>query len=179
MSKLAWETVDAEVVYSCAGFDVVNQRVRLPDGTEAPFDYISESESVVILPFRPDGDVVVIEEWRQAVGRVNHGLPAGTLESDEQPVDAVDRELQEETGYEAGTVSHLTTVEPSNGFADSVFHYFLAEDCTQTSKQSLDTDETIRVSTTEFESLLSAVEDGSLRDGRSAYGITYYELFGE
>jgi len=177
MTDLSWDTRSETVAYRCEGFDVINQTVELPDGSEAEFDYIAEGDSVVVLPFRADGEVVVIEEWRQAVDRVNRGLPAGTLEPGEDPEDGANRELREETGYEAGTVRHLTTVEPANGFADSSFHYFLAEDCTKAGDQSLDTDESISVSTASFESLLDAVEDGSLRDGRSAFGICYYGLF--
>lgn len=177
MTDLSWETISESVAYRCGGFDVINQSVQLPDGTEAEFDYISEGESVVVLPFRPDGEMVVIEEWRQAVDRVNRGLPAGTLEPGEDPSDGVNRELREETGYEAETVRDLTTVEPSNGFADSVFHYFVAEGCTNTGDQSLDTDESISVSTASFDALLDAVEEGSLRDGRSAFGLCYYGLF--
>jgi ADP-ribose pyrophosphatase len=177
MTELAWETVTETIAYSCEGFDVVNQTVRLPDGTETEFDYLSESESVVVVPFRPDGRVVVIEEWRQAVGRRNRGLPAGTLEAGENPETAVHRELREETGYEAGGTEHLVTVEPANGFSDSVFHYYVAEDCERAGDQSLDTDESIQVATTTFEELLDSVEDGRLRDGRSAFGICYYQLF--
>lgn len=179
MSELAWETVTEEVAYSCDGFDVINRTVRLPDGTETEFDYLSETESVVILPFRPDGRTVVIEEWRQAVERRNYGLPAGSLQPDERPEAGVHRELREETGYEAASIEHLTTVEPANGYADSVFHYFVAEGCEQATEQSLDTDESIAVSTASFDSLVEAVRDGELRDGRSAFGICYYRLFAE
>ena len=178
MSDLAWETLSEEVAYSCEGFDVVTQSVRLPDGTEAEFDYLSEAESVVVLPFRADGEVVVIEEWRQAVERRNRGLPAGTLEPGEEPAVAVDRELREETGHKAGDATHLTTVEPANGYADSVFHYFVAEGCERAGDQSLDADESIEVGTADFKNLLAEVRDGELRDGRSAFGICYYELFG-
>jgi ADP-ribose pyrophosphatase len=177
VTDLSWETLSESVAYTCDGFDIINQSVQLPDGTETEFDYISETESVVVLPFRGDGEVVVIEEWRQAVDRVNRGLPAGSLEPGEHPSDGVNRELREETGYEAETVRHLTTVEPANGFANSVFHYFVAEGCSRAGGQSLDTDESISVSTASFESLIDAVEDGSLRDGRSAFGICYYGLF--
>jgi len=179
MSDPAWETLSEQVAYSCDGFDVVNQTVRLPDGTETEFDYLSETESVVILPFRADGGVVVIEEWRQAVGRRNRGLPAGTLDPGEEPTEAVHRELGEETGHEARAVTHLTTVEPANGYADSVFHYFVAEGCQRAGEQSLDVDESIQVTTAAFEELLADVRDGELRDGRSAFGICYYQLFGE
>ena len=176
--ELAWETRAADIAYSCPGFDIVHEDVTLPDGTETDFDFLREGDSVVVLPFTPDGDVVLIEEWRQAVKRVNRALPAGSVEAgDDEPRDAVDRELREETGYEARSVEHLYTAEPANGYADSVFHYFLAEGCEPTAEQDLDFNESIRVETTDFEDLLESVREGELRDGRSAIGIMYYALF--
>jgi len=182
MTDLSWQTLESETAYSCAGFDIVNEQVRLPDGTTAEFDYLSETESVVILPFTGSGadtddEVVIIEEWRQAVRRVNRGLPAGTMEPGEEPATAVHRELREETGYEAGEIEHLTTVEPANGYADSVFHYYAAYDCVRATEQQLDTDESIAVGTTTFDTLLDDVGSGDLRDGRSTQGILHYALF--
>ncbi len=173
-----WETLDKAVAYRCEGFEIINERVRLPDGTDTEFDYLSETESVVILPFTPDGDVVVIEEWRHAVTRNNRGLPAGSTEPEERPESAVRRELNEETGYDAGKIEHLVTVEPANGFSDAVFHYYVASECERTGSQQLDDDETITVSTAAFENLVEGVRDGTIRDGRSAFALLYYELFG-
>jgi len=176
--ELAWETLATDIAYSCPGFDIVHEDVALPDGTETDFDFLRESDSVVVLPLTSDGEVVVIEEWRQAVKRVNRALPAGSMEaSDDEPRAAVARELREETGYEAETVSHLYTAEPANGYADSVFHYFLAEGCEPTAQQDLDFNESIRVETAAFDDLLESVRAGDLRDGRSAVGIMYYALF--
>ncbi len=178
--ELAWETVESRVVYECPGFDVVHDEVRLPDGTETDFDYLSEPPAVVVLPFTPDGDVVLIEEWRHAVGRVNRGLPVGTVESDDDDLAAATRrELAEETGHEAGAVEPLRTVEPSNGIADSVHHYFLAHDCEPTADQDLDFDESIRVVPTDYDSFRAAVRDGEIRDGRAVTGLLSYEAFGE
>ncbi|WP_135536278.1 NUDIX hydrolase [Halostella pelagica] len=175
---LAWETLDSGVAYSCPGFDVIKEDARLPDGTETDFDYLTEGESVVVLPFTADGDVVLVEEWRQAVKRVNRALPAGGLEpSDVDLTAAVRRELTEETGYEAGEVEHLTSVEPANGISDVVFHYFLARDCAPTAEQDLDDNETIRVTTAEFDDLREAVREGEISDGRTALGVLYYALF--
>ncbi len=176
--ELTWETLDARTAYTCEGFDVVTEDVRLPDGTEAAFDYLAEGESVVVLPFTPNGEVVVVEEWRQAVKRVNRGLPAGSVEpDDDEPADAVRRELAEETGYEAGSVEPLTSVEPTNGFADAVFHYFVARDCEPTAEQQLDYNESISAGTTTFDELVERVRTGDLRDGRAATAILYYALF--
>ncbi|PSP86309.1 NUDIX hydrolase [Halobacteriales archaeon QS_1_68_17] len=173
---LAWETLSGETDYVCPGFDIRREQVRLPDGTETDFHYLSEEDTVVVLPFTPDGSVVVIEEWRQAVRRVNRGLPAGGVEDAEDREAAARRELAEETGYEAGEVGHLATVEPANGVADIAFHYFVARDCEPTAEQDLDFNESIRVDITDFEDLLAAAREGTLRDGRTALAVLQYAL---
>ena len=174
---LTWETVDSRVAYDCPGFEVHSQTVELPDGTETDFDYLSEPPAVVVLALTVDGRAVVIEEWRQAVGRVNRGLPAGTVEPDDADLVATaHRELREETGYEADAVEHLVTVEPANGCTDAVHHCFLATGCTPTAEQSLDADESIRVDTTPLSTLRSAVASGSIRDGRAVTAVGYHAL---
>ncbi|WP_135823961.1 NUDIX hydrolase [Halorussus ruber] len=177
--ELAWDLLDAEVAYSCPGFDVRREEVRLPDGTETDFDYLSEPESVVVLPFTPDGNVVVIEEWRQAVRRVNRSLPVGGMEpEDDDREAAARRELREETGHEADSVAFLTSVEPANGVANSVLHFFVARGCTPTAEQELDHNESIRVDTTTLDVLREHIAERGIRDGRTTLGVLYYDAFG-
>ena len=186
---LAWETLDSDVDYSCPGFDVVRHDVRLPDGTEADFHYVDEPETVVVLPFvagegdsDPTGDsepgeVVCIEEWRQAVGRVNRGLPVGGVEPDDADLAAAAaRELAEETGHEAETFEHLCSVEPVNGVANSLHHVFVARGCTPTADRDLDFNESIRPVTTGYGELLADVRAGEVRDGRTVLAVSRYEL---
>ncbi|ELY44322.1 NUDIX hydrolase [Natronorubrum sulfidifaciens] len=175
---LAWKTLDRQVAYTCPGFDVVNESVQLPDGTETEYDYLSEPASVCILPFTPEGDVVCIEEWRQAVSRINRGLPVGGIEPDDDDLEAAARrELAEETGHEAGRLEPLVTVEPANGIADAVLHVFVADGCRPTADQQLDHNESIRVTPLEFETVLEAVRNGEIRDGRAVLAMSYYQLF--
>ena len=174
---LAWETLDRSVAYRCDGFDVVNERVRFPDGDEGEFDYLSEPPSVGVLAFDADGDVVLIEEWRQAVDRVNRGIPVGTVEPEDADLTAAARrELAEETGYVADSMDPLVTVEPANGIADAVLHFFVARGCAPASEQDLDRDESIRVRTDTFERLRSEVLAGEIRDGRTVLAVSYYLL---
>ena len=185
---LAWETLDSRIDYTCPGFDVRADRVRYPDGTEGEFHSVSEPESVVVLPFTGDGggsdgspdhgddDLVVIAEWRQAVGRVNRGLPAGSRDPGDADLEATARrELTEETGYVADAVEHLVTTEPTNGNADAVHHYFVARGCTPDGAQDLDHNESIRVETTTFPALRERVLSGEVRDGRTVLGVLFYD----
>lgn len=198
---LRWRTIGTRTDYTCPGFDVLEDEVQLPDGTRDQFHYLTEPPSVVVLPFTDgdidgndghgndghgndsDGDddadreVVVIEEWRQAVGRVNRGFPAGGLEPDDDDLaSTARRELAEETGYEAGAVDPLVTYEPANGVTDVCYHYYVAQDCTPSAEQRLDHNESIRVQTTSFRELLRSTLDGRLRDGRTALGVLQYAM---
>ncbi len=178
MDDLVWETLGTEIDYCCPGFDVRRDEVRFPGGGTDGYHYVDEPPAVVVLPLTPDGDVVVIDEWRQAVGRTNRGIPAGTVEPEDRDdlERAAARELAEETGYEAGAFERLTTVEPANGVTNAVHHHFLATGCEPTAERDLDDNESIAVETVPYDDLLAAVIDDGLRDGRAVTAITWYEL---
>jgi ADP-ribose pyrophosphatase len=172
--ELTWMTLDDDLAYEAPDFKVVREKVALPDGTCGEFEFVRESDTVVVLAITPQGDVVVIEEWRQSVRRVSRGLPAGTVEPADETIEAAAaRELWEETGYQADRFEVLTQMEPANGFYDARFHYVLAEDATSTASRCLDADESIRVETQSYEDLLDAVLAGEITDGRSGYGILW------
>lgn len=177
--ELAWETTDSRVAYDCPGFEIVQEDVVLPDGTETDFDYLVDDPAVVILPFTPEGDVVLVEEWRQAVKHVNRGLPAGGVEDEDTDYRAAARrELEEETGYTADALEPLDAFEPANGISNAEHHYFVAAGCTPDADQELDFNESIRPTTVAYDDLLDAVGENEITDGRTALGVCYFELFG-
>lgn len=175
--ELAWKTVDSDIVYSCPGFDVRRDEVILPDDTETSFHYVEQPPGVVVLPFTPEGEVVVIEEWRQPVGRINRSLPAGSADGEDADLAATARrELREETGFEADEVEHFLSAEPSNGLVDSTRHFFRAYGCEPDGEQRLDPNESIRVETVQYDDLLAAAVDDRLPDERVITALLHHEL---
>lgn len=176
-SALQWEQLSETVVFDCPGFAVREDEVRLPDDTETTYHTVVESPAVVVLPFTPDDEVVTVAEWRQAVDRVNRGLPAGSVDPDDESVAAAARrELREETGHEADEVAVVGSVEPTNGLSDAVHHHVVARGCTPTAEQELDENESIRVERRSYDDLLAAAVDGDLRDGRAVLALLRHEL---
>ena len=175
--ELAWKTNERDVVYSCPGFDIINERVTLPNGVETDYDHLHDVPAVVVIPLTPDGEVVVIEEWRQSVKRVHRGFPAGSLEpGDDDLATAARRELEEETGYVAESITYLDEFEPANGVMDARFTYVLAEGCRPEGEQDLDHNESIRVDITTMERLEARLREGTLDDGRTALGLLLYQF---
>lgn len=176
---LRWQTIDSSTDYTCPGFDVRVDEVRLPSGATSSYHTVEEVDTVVILAFTPTNDVVVIDEWRQAVGHLVQGLPAGGIEPGESITAAAHRELAEETGYAADSLNPLTEAEPANGLLDATHHAVVARGCSPTAERDLDANESIRVDTLSYDELVEAIQSGRVRDGRTAWAVLYHEVFGD
>lgn len=172
-ADLRWETLTTETVYHSPDFSVRRDTVELPGGREIAHESVGEPDTVVILPFTDDGAVVLVEEWRQAVRRLSRGLPAGTIEPEEDVITAAARELEEETGYETGDLERLASFEPANGLLAATHRYVIAYQCRPSGTLDRETDESIRTVVMEYEQIIDAVHDGRFPDGRSALGLLY------
>lgn len=165
------ETLSSETVYETSDFAVIKDTLETETGETYTIEYVSEPPAVVVYPYTTDGEVVVIDEWRQPVGRTSRSLPVGSLEDGEDIEAGARRELREETGYEAADVEHVRSVEPANGLSNAVHHHVVAYGCTETAEQALDDDEHIEATTVPEEALHEALATGDLRDGRTVLAV--------
>ena len=96
------------------------------DGSVYPYSYVEVCEGVSVLAFH-EGKVVLLQEYRHPIGRVVYELPSGMIDAGESPFEAAERELKEETGYEAVDMQSLGFFYPSFGSTDEKIHLFLCE----------------------------------------------------
>ena len=135
--------IDSETLYEGKIVTLKRGRVRLENGQEAEREIVEHNGAVVIAPKLGDS-VVMVRQYRVALGKELLELPAGKLEGDEEPVHRGRVELEEETGYRAGRMLPAGHFYPSCGFLTEKLYLFLAFDLEKT-EQRLEWDENIEV----------------------------------
>lgn len=95
---------------------IVNLRVDtvlLPNGREALREVIEHVGAVCVVPVMPDGTVYLVRQYRYPFAEAVLEIPAGKLDAGEQPVDAANRELEEEIGMKASELIYMGEFRPS------------------------------------------------------------------
>ncbi|GJM68060.1 hypothetical protein HMSSN036_02760 [Paenibacillus macerans] len=125
--QLKETTVSTDPVFSGKMISLQVDTVKLPDGTLATREVVKHPGAVAVLAVH-EGRLLLVDQYRQAMGRCEMEIPAGKLEKGEDPLEAAARELQEETGYTCGKLTHLHSFYTSPGFADEIIHLYWAEE---------------------------------------------------
>ena len=144
-------------------------RIQLPIGLEGTFGIIRHPGASLAIPITNEGKIIVLRQYRFAIGRRILEFPAGTLESGESPLSTMQRELAEEAGYEASVWDPLGEMAPCPGYSDEIIHMFLARNLTKLTEKPIgDEDEDIEVLQMSKNELNNCISNGNeLLDGKS------------
>jgi ADP-ribose pyrophosphatase len=132
--------------------------------------------AVVVLPFLPDGRIMLIRNRRYAIGQTLIELPAGTMERNEDPINCAGRELLEETGYVAGRLKAIGNYFTSPGILTEHMYAYAAYDL-ERGKTALEEDEEIELMPASWEDAIEMVGDGRIKDGKTIATLLMYERF--
>ena len=170
-------TLDSRHVFSGRMLQVFEDRVRLPDGAESRREYVKHPGAAIIVPFL-DADTLLVErQFRYPHHRHFLEFPAGKIDAGEPPLQTAQRELLEETGYNAARWEHLATTHPCIGYSNEVIELFVARDLTFAGHQ-LDPGEFLEVIPMARADVLAAVRDGRITDTKTVFAMLWMETFG-
>lgn len=164
-----------ELVYKGTILDVYKDTMDVGNGKIEEWDFVSHRMGAsCVLPVLPDGKILMIHQYRNALERDTIEIPAGCRDSvEEDPLVCAARELEEETGYKSNKISFLLSLRTTVAFCDERVEVYLAEDlvCGQ---QHLDDAEDIRVEAFELETLLDMIYKGIIQDSKTVAAILAY-----
>jgi ADP-ribose pyrophosphatase len=143
--------------------------VALPSGRVATYEVVEHPGAAAVVALTPEGHVLLVRQYRQAVGRELLELPAGTLEPGESALACARRELGEEAGRAAGRWEPLMSFYPSPGVLTEELHVFLAEDLRASVAEREEED--LRLESLPLEEAHRRIAAGEIRDAKSIIGI--------
>ncbi|QEC69918.1 NUDIX hydrolase [Panacibacter ginsenosidivorans] len=161
MSDLTWKTLSSEYLFKENWFTVRKDKCEKPDGKIIDSYYVFEfPEWATGFPVTEDGKIILVKQYRQALGEVCIEIPGGCVDdTDATPEDGIRRELLEETGYAFETVHYLgrTSANPSTN--SNLMHMFIALGGRKIQEQVLDHNEEIEVFEVTMDELLQLLEE--------------------
>ncbi len=156
------------------------ETVTLPNGAMADVELITHPGAAAVVPFKDDRTVIMIRQYRHAVGGYIYEIPAGKLQPGEDPRDCAKREVEEEIGYKVGTLEPLVSFLTTPGFTNEIIHIFSGKDLTP-GTQNLGADEVLEIIELPLARTMDLIKDGTINDAKTIIGLqtVYLKTLGE
>lgn len=172
--NLEEKKLSSQIVYDGSFLRVSKDEVRLPNGHTASREYVLHPGAAMIIPVLPNGNLLMIRQYRYPLHRVFLEFPAGKSDPQEKPLATAQRELREETGCEAKNWKHLTSIHPVIAYSTEQIDLFLATDLTRHEAQ-LDAEEFLDVLEKPFDEVFALMKQGYITDVKTMIGLFWYE----
>ena len=144
--------------------------ITLPNGRQVEREVVEHDTVAVVVPIDQNDNVVLVRQYRHPIGQDLLEVPAGIVEGSESPEDCARRELQEETGYAAGTLHTLGGFWTSPGFSDEYMYAYVARELAP-SRLEGDPDEDIEVERLSVAEVIRSIRDGDIRDAKTIASV--------
>ena len=164
------KTLSSQVVYEGRIVKLRIDTVKTPDGKETTREIVEHADCVAIVALDANDNLLLVNQFRKPAEKELLEIPAGGIESGEDPPAAVRRELREETGYLPRKVERLGGFYSAPGYCTEYLHLYLATDLSPSRLYAEDTEDIklIRVKASEVPGLIAS---GSICDAKSIAGL--------
>jgi ADP-ribose pyrophosphatase len=167
------KTLKSETRYKGQVFSLVVDEVEYLSGRRGIREVAVHPGGAVVVPLLDDGTVLLVHQFRYPLKKELLELPAGKLDPGEDPQLCARRELEEETGYLAGSIRKLTAIYTTPGFCSEQLHIYLATDLRKSPHgQQLEEGELdLVVKRFPLSDVVAMIERGEILDGKTICGI--------
>lgn len=177
-NRLAWKTLERNVIQDCRIFEVHTVKRESSLGTMGTFVQLNAPNWVTVVPVvknqKGENRFLMVEQYRHGNEKVTIEFPAGTVEKGEDPEKAGYRELLEETGFHAGEMIKIGEVSPNPAFMNNRVHIFAARNMESIKEQELDEHEMIDVHVKTIDEVVQRMGTGLYDNGIMMIALAYY-----
>lgn len=154
--KLKWKTGESKTLLKTVVFDLTSSHNTSSTGVEGDYIIMNAPDWVIVIP-EINNNFLMVKQWRHGSECLSVEFPGGVIDKGEEPETAAYRELKEETGYSAGKLTKLGSINPNPALFSNKVHIFLAEDLKKVSAQELDNDEFINYIELSIEEVIEGI----------------------
>lgn len=162
--------IEKETVYTGSFIEVEKRKYELASGREAYRDVVVHPSACAVIAVDQNKDIYLVKQYRAAFEKVLLEIPAGKMDSGEQPLHCAIRELEEETGLTAKSFNLLASIAVSPGICTEIIHIYLAEDLAQ-GEANPDEDENLIVTKMQLSKAKENVFNGTFSDAKTISGV--------
>lgn len=167
------ETIRTLGILQARHFSARLDAVRLRTGKVTERIKVDHPEAAAILAF-PDRDhILMVRQWRYAIGAETLEIPAGKVDAGEAVQVCADRELKEETGQRAARMLEIFSYYPAIGYANEIIRIFMASGLEKISDKE-DKDEISGVETIKLDEVHDMITSGKIYDGKTVIAVSLF-----
>lgn len=144
--------------------------VRLPDGNQSKRELIHHQGAVAIVALDTKQNVLLVKQYRMGTGSDTYEIPAGILEPDENPSEAIVRELREETGYRPLQLESLGGIYVAPGYTTEYIQLFYTSDIEEAPLEQ-DADEFVETLRIPLKEAIAMIERGEINEAKSVVAL--------
>jgi ADP-ribose pyrophosphatase len=160
-------------------FSVNVESITLPRGEQLEAEVVRHPGSVVLIPVTEKSEIVLVRQYRHAIGRWAWELPAGSLKRGEDAASAAARECHEEIGLIPSSLESLGSFFPTPGYCDEEMHFYRASGLRPPAEGDpaahRDEDEDIEAAPFSVASIRTMIQQGEIIDLKTVAGLALLE----
>jgi ADP-ribose pyrophosphatase len=161
-------------IYTGKAVDFYCDEVQLQNGQTASREYLGHPGAAAVLPFLDQRNIILVKQYRYPIGKYTFELPAGKIDPGESPLDCINRELEEETGYKAKRIEKMLNFYPSTAFSNEVLHIFAAFGLIKGDSHP-DEDEFVTTEIFDFKKAVGMIKTGEIMDSKTIIALLYFD----